>query len=136
MSREYTFDPTLQIITKEDVDNVAKNLIRAEKIVVGPDFDSRDYDLIFGAKIGRIYPKGDIYGIVILYAYNIVPTRIVLKRRNTLKNAINATYGLNSALRDVRNKQDLIKNVISMKSILVTLNSAMIQKKQWNTFST
>lgn len=112
MSREYTFDPTLQIITKEDVDNVAKNLIRAEKIVVGPDFDSRDYDLIFGVKIGRIYPMGDIYGIVIRYAYNIVPTKIVLKRRNTLKNAINSVYGLNSALRDVRNNQDLIKDVI------------------------
>ena len=112
MSREYTFDPTLHIITEEDVDKVAKNLIRAEKIVVGPDFDSRDYDLIFGAKIGRIYPMGDIYGIVIRYAYNIVPTKIVLKRRNTLKNAINSVYGLNSALRDVRNKQDLIKDVI------------------------
>lgn len=112
MSREYTFDPTLQIITKEDVDNVAKNLIRAEKIVVGPYFDSRDYDLFFGAKIGRIYPKGDIYGIVIRYACNIVPTKIVLKRRNTLKNDINSVYGLNSALRDVRNNQNLIKDVI------------------------
>lgn len=112
MSREYTFDPTLQIITKEDVDNVVERLIHAEQLLMGPDFDSRDYDLIFGIKIGRIYPKSDIYGIVIRYAYNIVPTKIVLKRRNTLKNAINSVYGLNSALRDVRNNQNLIKDVI------------------------
>ncbi len=114
MSREYTFDPTLHIITEEDVDKVAKNLIRAEKIVVGPDFYSGDYVLIFGSKVGSCYfPRGAIDGIDICYVRDIVPTKIVLKRRNTLKNAINSVYGLNSALRDVRNKQDLIKNVIS-----------------------
>lgn len=113
MSREYTFDPTLRIITEEDVDKVVKNLIRAEKIVVGPDFYSGDYILIFGSEVGSCYfPRGAIDGIDIRYVRDIVPTKIVLKRRNTLKNAINSVYGLNSALRDVRNKQDLIKDVI------------------------
>lgn len=113
MSREYTFDPTLRIITEEDVDNVVKNLIRAEKIVVGPDFYSGDYILIFGSEVGSCYfPRGAIDGIDIRYVRDIVPTKIVLKRRNTLKKAINSLYGLNSALRDVRNKQDLIKDVI------------------------
>ena len=112
MSREYTFDPTLQMIDEDSINMVAKNLIRAEKMLMGPHFDSRDYNLIFGTKIGRIYPGGDIYGIVILYAYDIAPTKIVLQRRNTLKNAINSVYGLDSALRNVRNKQNLIKDVI------------------------
>lgn len=123
MSREYTFDPTLQIITKEDVDNVVERLIHAEQLLMGPDFDSRDYDLIFGAKIGRIYPKGDIYGIVIRYAYNIVPTKIVLARRTSKPVCYgiprrSGRYPLGTDSDDViklmntSNKQNLIKDVI------------------------
>lgn len=123
MSREYTFDPTLQIITKEDVDNVVERLIHAEQLLLGPDFDSRDYDLIFGAKIGRIYPKGDIYGIVIRYAYNIVPTKIVLARRTSKPVCYgiprrSGRYPLGTDSDDViklmntSNKQNLIKDVI------------------------
>lgn len=113
MSREYTFDTTLRNITKEDVDNVVERLIDAERIVVGPDFYSGDYVLIFGAAVGSCYfPRGAIDCIDIHYVRDIVPTKIILKRRNTLKNTINSVYGLNSALRDVRNKQDLIKDVI------------------------
>lgn len=113
MSREYTFDTTLQNITKEDVDNVVERLIDAERIVVGPDFYSGDYVLIFGAAVGSCYfPRGAIDCIDIHYVRDIVPTKIILKRRNTLKNTINSVYGLNSALRDVRNKQNLIKDVI------------------------
>lgn len=113
MSREYTFDTTLRNITKEDVDNVVERLIDAERIVVGPDFYSGDYVLIFGAAVGSCYfPRGAIDCIYIHYVRDIVPTKIILKRRNTLKNTINSVYGLNSALRDVRNKQDLIKDVI------------------------
>lgn len=112
MSREYTFDPTLQIITKEDVDNVVKRMIYAEQMV-SPIFYNGDYELLLGSDIGTYYyPGARIHGIDIHFSNDIVPTRIVLKRRNTLKNAINATYGLNSALRDVQNKQDLIKDVI------------------------
>lgn len=113
MSREYTFDTTLQNITKEDVDNVVERLIDAERIVVGPDFYSGDYVLIFGAAVGSCYfPRGAIDCIDIHYVRDIVPTKIILKRRNTLKNTIDSVYGLNSALRDVRNKQNLIKDVI------------------------
>lgn len=113
MSREYTFDTTLQKITKEDVNNVAERLIGAERMVVGPDFYNGDYVLLLGAYVGMYYyPGARIHGIDICYSNDIVPTKIVLKRRNTLKNTINSVYGLNSALRDVRNKQDLIKDVI------------------------
>lgn len=113
MSREYTFDTTLRNITKEDVDNVAERLIDAERMVVGPDFYIGDYVLIFGSAVGSCYfPRGAIHGIDIRYVRDIVPTKIVLKRRNTLKAAINTIYGLNSALNDVSNKQNLIKDVI------------------------
>ena len=113
MSREYTFDTTIQMIDENSIDIVVKNLIRAEKVLVGPDFYSGDYVLIFGSAVGSCYfPRGAVDGIDIRYVRDIVPTKIVLKRRNTLKNAINSVYGLNSALRDVRNKQDLIKDVI------------------------
>lgn len=113
MSREYTFDTTIQMIDEDTINTVIRNLIHAEQILTGPGFDSSDYALIFGAKIGSYYyPKSDIYGIVIRYSNDIIPTKIVLQRRNTLKTAINSVYGLNSALRDVRNKQDLIKDVI------------------------
>lgn len=113
MSREYTFDTTLRNITKEDVDNVVERLIDAERIVVGPDFYSGDYVLIFGSAVGSCYfPRGAIDGIDIRYVRDIVPTKIVLKRRNTLKTAINTIYSLNSALKDVSNKQNLIKDVI------------------------
>lgn len=113
MSREYTFDTTLRNITKEDVDNVAERLIDAERMVVGPDFYIGDYVLIFGSAVGSCYfPRGAIHGIDIRYVRDIVPTKIVLKRRNTLKAAINTIYGLNSALKDVSNKQNLIKDVI------------------------
>lgn len=113
MSREYTFDTTLRKVTKEDVDNVAERLIDAERMVVGPDFYNGDYVLLLGAYVGiYYYPGARIHGIDICCSNDIVPTRIVLKRRNTLKTAINSVYGLNSALRDVRNKQDLIKDVI------------------------
>lgn len=113
MSREYTFDTTLRNITKEDVDNVAERLIDAERMVVGPDFYIGDYVLIFGSAVGSCYfPRGAIHGIDIRYVRDIVPTKIVLKRRNTLKAAINTIYGLNSALKDVSNKQDSIKDVI------------------------
>lgn len=113
MSREYTFDTTLRNITKEDVDNVAERLIDAERMVVGPDFYIGDYVLIFGSAVGSCYfPRCAIHGIDIRYVRDIVPTKIVLKRRNTLKAAINTIYGLNSALKDVSNKQNLIKDVI------------------------
>lgn len=113
MSREYTFDTTLRNITKEDVDNVAERLIDAERMVVGPDFYIGDYVLIFGSAVGSCYfPRGAIHGIDICYVRDIVPTKIVLKRRNTLRAAINTIYGLNSALKDVSNKQNLIKDVI------------------------
>lgn len=113
MSREYTFDTTLRKVTKEDVDNVAERLIDAERMVVGPDFYNGDYVLLLGAYVGiYYYPGARIHGIDICCSNDIVPTRIVLRRRNTLKNTINSVYCLNSALRDVRNKQDLIKDVI------------------------
>lgn len=123
MSREYTFDPTLQIITKEDVDNVVERLILAEQMLMGPDFDSRDYNLIFGTEIGRIYPGGDIYGIVIIYTYNIVPTKIVLQRRTSKpvypgipQRSGRYPWGTNGddiiKLMNTSNKQDLIKDVI------------------------
>lgn len=113
MSREYTFDTTLRKVTKEDVDNVAERLIDAERMVVGPDFYNGDYVLLLGAYVGSYYyPGARIHGIDICCSNDIVPTRIVLRSRNTLKNTINSVYCLNSALRDVRNKQDLIKDVI------------------------
>lgn len=123
MSREYTFDPTLQIITKEDVDNVVERLIHAEQMLMGPDFDSRDYDLIFGAQIGRIYPGGDIYGIVIRYSYNMVPTKIVLQRHisKPVYSGIPRRAGRHLCvsngddvikLMNTSNKQNLIKDVI------------------------
>ena len=124
MSREYTFDPTLHIITEEDVDKVAKNLIRAEKIVVGPNFYSGDYVLIFGSKVGSCYfPRGAIDGIDIRYVHDIVPTKIVLARRTSKpvyhgipRRSGRYPWGTDGddiiKLMDMSNKQDLIKDVI------------------------
>ena len=110
MSREYTFDTTLQKITKEDVNNVAERLIGAERMVVGPDFYNGDYVLLLGAYVGMYYyPGARIHGIDICYSNDIVPTKIVLKRRTSkpVYHGIPRRSG-----RYPLGKQDSIKDVI------------------------
>lgn len=81
MSREYTFDITIKMIDRDSIDIAVENLIRAEKIAVGPDFCSGDYVLFFGSAVGSCYfPTGAIHGIDIRYVRDIVPTKIVLAR--------------------------------------------------------
>ena len=124
MSREYTFDTTIEMIDENSINIVVKNLIRAEQILVGPDFYSGDYVLIFGAAVGSCYfPRGAIHGIDIRYVRDIVPTKIILKRRTSkpVYHGIprrSGRYPLGTDSDDViklmntSNKQNLIKDVI------------------------
>lgn len=110
MSREYTFDITIKMIDKDSIDIAVENLIRAEKIAVGPDFYSGDYVLIFGSAVGSCYfPRGAIHGIDIRYVRDIVPTKIVLARRTSkpVYHGIPRRSG-----RYPLGKQDSIKDVI------------------------
>lgn len=124
MSREYTFNPTLKKITKEDVDNVIERMIDAERILVGPDFYNGDYVLLLGAYV-RIYyyPGARIHGIDICWSNNIVPTTIVLQRRTSkpVYHGIPQRSGRYPWVTDgddvvklmnTSNKQNLIKDVI------------------------
>lgn len=110
MSREYTFDITIKMIDRDSIDIAVENLIRAEKIAVGPDFYSGDYVLIFGSAVGSCYfPTGAIHGIDIRYVRDIVPTKIVLARRTSKP----VYYGIpRRSGRYPLGKQDLIKDVI------------------------
>ncbi len=110
MSREYTFDITIKMIDRDSIDIAVENLIRAEKIAVGPDFYSGDYVLIFGSAVGSCYfPTGAIHGIDIRYVRDIVPTKIVLARRTSkpVYHGIPRRSG-----RYPLGKQDSIKDVI------------------------
>ena len=124
MSREYTFDITIKMIDKDSIDIAVENLIRAEKIAVGPDFYSGDYVLIFGSAVGSCYfPIGAIHGIDIRYVRDIVPTKIVLARRTSKpvyhgipRRSGRYPWGTDGndviKLMNTSNKQDLIKDVI------------------------
>lgn len=124
MSREYTFDITIKMIDKDSIDIAVENLIRAEKIAVGPDFYRGDYVLIFGSAVGSCYfPIGAIHGIDIRYVRDIVPTKIVLARRASKpvyhgipRRSGRYPWGTDGddviKLMNTSNKQDLIKDVI------------------------
>lgn len=124
MSREYTFDTTIEIIDENSINIVVKNLIRAEQILVGPDFYSGDYVLIFGAAVGSCYfPRSAIDCIDIRYVRDIVPTKIILKRRTSKpvypgipQRSGRYPWGTNGddiiKLMNTSNKQNLIKDVI------------------------
>lgn len=124
MSREYIFDSTIKMIDKDSIDIAVENLIRAEKIVVGPDFYSGDYVLIFGSAVGSCYfPIGAIHGIDIRYVRDIVPTKIVLARRTSKtvyhgmpRRSGRYPWGTDGddviKLMNTSNKQNLIRDVI------------------------
>lgn len=116
MSREYTFNNRVTNITVNDVDVVINNLIKAEKILMGRNFDHDDYTIVLGdsiADIVRCFPDTiDFHDIVWCSSPNILPTCVSLRRINKSLKQVKTNKGYVAPVMSLTHKQNLIKDVI------------------------